>query len=231
MRRWLVWVLCAFMAASGVQTSVADDKLLFEGKPLQLVRTIPIDTSGIQVFFFLDGNDPDTGQPLPPPSVPLAPITQEKQINFLSQEVIVPGDTLQNVIILDLYLRQRYFFRNDGQNRFRALTFPVLELKSPAFDNLNDPDTGEPLNGVLRITLNILHLDAAKTLVAGESGLDSRGNKHEFVFTREFFDSAFGAGVGEEVFKQDLRIRILLENRVIGLHHFVLGTRLTVLGN
>ena len=49
-----------------------------EPQDVKLVARIP---DGV-VFFFEDGTDPDTGDPLPPPSIPLAPITAVKTFTF-----------------------------------------------------------------------------------------------------------------------------------------------------
>ncbi len=154
-----------------------------------------------------------------------------KQIDFETGNVTIPGGTLNNFFLVDVYLRQRYFYRNDGQNFFRAFTFPVIEIESVIFNNLNDPATGTPLNGKLKITLNGLHLDAGKTLVAGERGNDSRGNKDSFLFSSEFFDLNFGMGTAKDIFKNDLTIHIKVENSVQGLQHFVVGTFTKVLGD
>ena len=101
---------------------------------------------------------------------------------------------------MDVYLRQRYSYRNDGQNSFRVTSFPVIELASVVFNNLNDPITGAPLNGRWRVTLNGLFLGTNKTLAAGERGSDNRGNKDSFIFSAEFFDRNFGDGTAAELF-------------------------------
>ena len=185
------------------------------------------------VVFFFENEDPEAASSStpPPPVVRLAPITEMKQIDFETGSVTIPGKTLENFFLVDVYLRQRYFYRNDGQNFFRAFTFPVIEIESVALNNLNDPVTGLPLNGKLRITLNGLHLDAGKTLVAGERGNDSRGNKDSFLFSAELFDVNFGPGTAKEVFKNDLTIRLKVENTVQGLSHFVVGTFTRVFGD
>jgi hypothetical protein len=208
--------------------SAAAQQLSFEGKALKVIKRVP---DG--VVFFFENEDPaaaSSGTP-PPPPVRLAPITEMKQIDFETGSVTIPGNTVKNFLLVDVYLRQRYFYRNDGQNFFRAFTLPVIEIESVIFNNLNDPATGTPLNGKLRITLNGLHLDAGKTLVAGERGNDSRGNKDSFLFSSEFLDGNFGPGTAKEVFKNDLTIRMRVENRVQGLHDFVAGTFTKVFGD
>lgn len=242
MKRTFLFMLALLLASvSGFQTSAVQERqpldeklsaaaqeLSFEGKSLRLIKRI---RDG--VVFFFENEDPvaaSSGTPTPPP-VRLAPITGMKQIDFETGNVTIPGKTLENFFLVDVYLRQRYFYRNDGQNFFRAFTFPVIEIESVVFNNLNDPGTGTPLNGKLRITLNGLHLDAGKTLVAGERGNDSRGNKDSFLFSSEFFDGNFGPGTAKEVFKNDLTIHMKVENRVQGLHDFVVGTFTKVFGN
>lgn len=208
--------------------SAAVQQLSFEGKNLRLIKRV---SDG--VVFFFENADPEAASPgtPPPPPVRLAPLSEIKQIDFETGSVLIPGNTLRNFLLVDVYVRQRYFYRNDGQNFFRAFTFPVIEIESVVFDNVNDPATGTPLNGKLRVTLNGLHLDAGKTLVAGEIGNDSRGNKDSFLFSSEFFDGNFGSGTANELFKNDLTLHIRVENRVLGLHDFVVGTFTKVFGD
>lgn len=208
--------------------AVSTQGLSFEGKSPRLIRRI---RDG--VVFFFENEDPEaasSGTP-PPPSIRLAPITEIRQIEFETGSVVIPGKTLKSFFLVDVYLRQRYFYRNDGQNFFRAHTLPVIEIESVVFNDLNDPATGTPLNGKLRITLNGLHLDAGKTLVAGERGNDSRGNKDSILFSSELFDENFGPGTAKDLFKNDLTIRMRVENTVQGLHHFVVGTFTKVFGD
>lgn len=77
---------------------------------------------------------------------------------------------------------------------------------------------------------NGLHLAATKTLAPGENGLDSRGNFGRAILTREGLDARLGSGIGRRLFANDLTIRMSVENRVQGLHHFVAGTFTQVYG-
>ena len=225
-RMSLSLLVSIIMSLCALQTAGSQD-LSFEGKNVRLIKEV----GDRVVFFFEDGLDPDTGNPMPAPSVALAPITQAKQINFETGAVTIPGKTLKHFFLLDVYLRQRYSYRNDGQNSFRATTLPVVELESVVFNNLNDPATGAPLNGRLKITLSGLFLGANKTLADGESGADNRGNKDSFVFSEEVFDSRFGAGTAKELFKNDLTIHMKVENTVRGVDNFVAGTFTKVYGD
>lgn len=242
MKRTCLLMLTLLLASvSGFQTSAvqkqqpldeklsaAAQELSFEGKNVRLIKTV-----GDGVVFFFEDADPEPAGPAtpPPPPIRLAPITEEKQIDFETGAVTIPRRTLKNFFLVDIHLRQRYFYRNDGQNSFTAFTLPVIELESVVFNNLNDPATGAPLNGKWRITLNGLHLAANKTLVTGEGGHDSRGNKNSFLFPRELFDGTFGDGTARELFRNDLTIHMRVENRVKGLHHFVAGTFTKVFGD
>lgn len=184
------------------------------------------------VFFFEDGLDPDTGGPMPPPSVPLAPITELKTIDFETGSVVVPGGSVRDLLQIDVYLRQRSFYRNDGQDRFTVSSNPFIQIESPVLDGLIDLFTGQPLDGVFRFAVfgNGLHLAIAKSLGPGESGLDSRGNFGRAILTREGLDARFGSGIGRRLFADDLTIRMSVDNRVQGLDHFVAGTFTQVYG-
>jgi hypothetical protein len=227
MKKMFLSLFLLMVMSFGVLQSAGSQNLSFEGRQLRLIKEV----GDRVVFFFEDGIDPDSGDPMPAPSVALAPITQTKQINFETGAVVIPGKTLKRFFLLDVYLRQRFSYRNDGQNSFRVNTLPVVELESVVFNNLNDPSTGTPLNGKLRLTLNGLFLGANKSLGAGESGADNRGNKDSFLFPAEFFDSRFGAGTAEELFKNDLTIHMRVENTVNGVNNFVAGTFTKVYGD
>lgn len=206
---------------------VGSQELSFEGKNVRLIKAI----GDKVVFFFEDGLDPATGNPVPSPSIALAPITEQKQINFETGAATIPGKTIKHFFLVDVYLRQRYSYRNDGQDFFRAVSIPVIELESVVFNNLNDPVTGAPLNGKWRITLSGLFLGVDKTLVADERGRDNRGNKDSFLFSKELIDGSFGEGTAKELFKNDLTIRIKVENTVRGVNNFVAGTFTNVFGD
>jgi hypothetical protein len=216
----LVLFLCVFQP-------VGSQELSYEGKNVRLIKAL----GEALVVFTEDGNDAGTGDPLPPPSVPLAPITDEQQINFETGVVTIPGKTIKNYFLVDVYLRQRFGYRNDGQDFFRVITLPVIELESEVFNGLNDPVTGEPLNGKWRITLNRLFIGANKTLVAGERGADNRGNRESFLFSAELLDENFGAGTASSLFKSDMTIRMSVENTVRGVSNFVTGTTTKVYGD
>ena len=194
-------------------------------RPNEALRVIGSVGDG-EVFFFEDGNDPDTGQPMPPPSVPLAPITTAQTIDVETGSVVLRRGTVRSFLQVDVYLRQRDFYRNDGQNQFRVHSNPFIQLESPVFNGLNDPSTGEPLNGVWKFSVlgNGLHLAAAKTLEGGESGNDSRGNFGRVIITRTELDQLFGNGTGAMVFSRDLTLRVSVISTVRGLHQFVVGT-------
>ena len=227
MKRMFLSLLVTIVISLCVLPTANSQGPSFEGKNVRLIKEV----GDLVVFFFEDGLDPDTGNPMPAPSVALAPITQTKQINFETGSVTIPGKTLKHFLLLDVYLRQRYSYRNDGQDSFRATTFPVVELESVVFNNLNDPATGAPLNGRLKITLNGLFLGTDKTLAAGESGRDNRGNKDSFLFSEELIDSRFGKGTAKELFENDLTIHMKVENIVRGLDNFVAGTFTKVYGD
>lgn len=189
---------------------------------LSFITSVP---DGV-VFFFEDGNDPNTGDPLLPPSVPLAPITENKTIDFETGSVVVPGGSVRDLLQIDVYLRQRYFYRNDGQDRFEVVSNPIVQLESPVLDGLTDPFTGQPLDGVIRFAVlgNGLHLAAAKSLGAGERGHDSRGNFGRAFVARKGLDALFGPDVGRRFFASDFTVRMFVNNEVQGIHHFVVGT-------
>jgi hypothetical protein len=215
-----VLLLCGFQPAGSQELS-------YEGKNVRLIRALGEEL----VTFSEDGNDIGAGEPLPPPSVPLAPITDEKQINFETGVVTIPGKTIKNYFLVDVYLRQRFAYRNDGQDFFRVITLPVIELESTIFNNLNDPVTGNPLDGKWRITLNRLFIGANKTLVSGERGADNRGNRESFLFSVELLDANFGAGTASKLFKSDITIRMSVENTLRGVSNFVTGTTTKVYGD
>jgi len=216
----LVLFLCAFRP-------VGSQELSFEGKNVRLIKALGEEL----VAFNEDGIDAETGDPLPPPSVALAPITEEKLINFEAGVATIPGNTIKHFFLVDVYLRQRFAYRNDGQNFFRVITLPVIELESEVFNNLNDPVTGAPLNGKWRITLNRLFIGANKTLVAEERGADNRGNRESFLFSAELLNENFGAGTANKLFKKDMTIRMKVENTVRGVSNFVTGTNTKVYGD
>jgi hypothetical protein len=196
--------------------------------PIYLLRGVG---DGLIFFWQNDPPEPAGNGPVVPEGLVLAPITEEKVIEFETGRTTIPGGTIANILEVRIYLRQRYFYRNDGQNSFRATTFPIIELESPVFNGLIDPFTGEPSNGVITYTLSGLHLDASKALVSGEWGNDSRGNFMSDIWTEEWFDKVFGKGIGKEVFKNDLTIRMRVKNWVKGLTHFVVGTNTLLYGN
>ncbi|MDE3153929.1 MAG: hypothetical protein KGN76_02450 [Acidobacteriota bacterium] len=185
------------------------------------------------VFFFENGLDPDTGEPMAPPSVPLAPITDWKVIEFETGSVVIPHDTVHDLLQVDVYLRQRYQYRNDGQSDgFTIISNPFIEIDSPAFDHLTDPVTGTPMNGVWKSAVlgNGLFLGTTKTLAAGETGEDNRGNFGRQIITREGLDRRFGPGIGLKLFSSDFTIRMSIRSTVHGVPTLVEGTITQVYG-
>jgi hypothetical protein len=184
----------------------------------------------VAVFFWENGINPNTQMPEPQPSIPLAPISEEKTFEFETGRAVVSGGTIRSVLQIDLYLRQRYFYRNAGQNRFHVHTNPFIEIESPAFVDVTD-QAGQPLNGILKFAVlgNGLHLAAAKTLVSGEQGDDSRGNFGRVVLTKASLDR-FRAGTGASFFANDFTVRVSIENTVRGISHFVAGTSSQIYG-
>jgi hypothetical protein len=188
---------------------------------------------GDGVIFFWENSPPYSSNsgPVVPTGVVLAPITDLKNIEFETGRITIPGGTLKDVLQMRIYLRQRVFFRNDGQNIFKAHSLPVIELESPIFYGLQGSTTEEILNGVLSISLPGLHVSIGKGLVSGENGHNSRGNFDEFTFSAADFDQAFGEGIGKEIFKNNLTVRLRVINEVQGVSHFVVGTSTKIYGN
>jgi hypothetical protein len=178
------------------------------------------DLSGV-VFFYEDGLNPNTGLPMPPPSIPLAPIDEYREFEFEIAHTTIPGKSLRNMLQIDLHLRQRYFYRNDGQNGFRATTNPIIEIESPA------------LPRIWRFSFlgNGLHLSARRCpLLEGENGHESRGNFGRQIITADKIDYRFGSGTSSKFFKNDIIIRIYLENTVWGIHNYVTGVFAQIYG-
>jgi hypothetical protein len=186
--------------------------------PQQNLRFVGSVSDGV-VFFWEDGIDPNTGNQAPPPSLSLAPITTEKSFEFETGSAVVKGGTLTTLLQVDVYLRQRFYYRNAGQNRFSAYTNPLVEIESPAFrDHTTDSRVKWAVLG------NGLHLATSKSLATGEWGSDNRGNFARELITKNQLDSWFGEGTGATFFANDFTVRMYVRNTVIGLNHFVVGT-------
>jgi hypothetical protein len=145
----------------------------------------------------------------------------ERTFEFKTGRVIVPGHSVKTLLQVDVYLRQRYFYRNDGQNGFNVHSNPFVQIESPALP--------APLK--FAVLGNGLHLAAAKTLLAGESGHDSRGNFGRVIITAAGIDQGFGAGTAAKMFKDDITISMFVANTIRGVHHFVVGTFTQIYGS
>lgn len=127
-------------------------------------------------------------------------------------------------VSLDVHLRQRYFYRNDGQGRFSVHSNPYIQIESPAL---------EAVGGVVKWSVlgNGLHLAASKSLVSGENGNDSRGNfGREFISKREL-DDWLGPGTGAKFFAKDFTVRMSVRNTIRGISHLVVGTWTVLYGS
>jgi hypothetical protein len=186
----------------------------------QAVKLVAMVRDGV-VFFSEDGTDSDTGNPFPPPSQPLAPITEEKTFEFETGRVVIPANSVKDFLQIDVYLRQRYTYRNDGQNNFRAVTNPIVEIESAALP--------QPLR--FAVMENGLHLRAGKFLSVGEWGTDSRGNFGRAFITAKDLDAQFGPGTARYFFKNDITISMHVANTVHGLDSYVAGTFTQIYGN
>jgi len=206
-----IYISAVIIVFSLVWIPINADAQVSEIPPLKALKYVaPL--GGI-VFFYEDGLDPSTGNPIPPPSQALAPITEFKTFEFEIGRVVIPAKSLKELLQIDLHLRQRYFYRNDGQGHFKAYSNPIVEIENAAL-----PET-------FRFSFlgNGLHLAASKTLTEGEEGYDSRGNFGREIITAEYLDRVFGPSTGSNFFKNDITIRIYINNSVRGLWSFVVG--------
>ena len=227
-KKLTISVFLSFSLVIGIVSMNAQEKEISikadNQKPYGPINYLGCVGDGVVFFWENDPPEPNNNGPVGYEGIVLAPITEKKEFEFETGRVTLPGVTIKSFLEMRIYVRQRYFYCNDGQDFFRARTLPIIELESPVFNDLTNPYTGEPLNGKITYSLNGIMLNACKTLVEGELGADSRGNFRAYIWTEEYFDAIFGKGIGKEVFRNDLTIIMRVKNWVLGLNHFVIGT-------